>query len=137
MHNHRQNNNMEPEIKKKTLLTSNRIIAVMAVLLILVGSSAYYFYKKATFDPQKQAQKELEIALESVGRHIMLPKDEIPSLATISDPAQLKGQAFFVNAQKGDQVLIFPTSKKAILYSPSLDKLIEVAPVNLGDAAQQ
>lgn len=128
---------MEPEIKKIKVLTSNRIIVILAVLLILVGSSAYYFYKKATFDPQKQAQKELQIALEKVGRHIMLPKDEIPSLATISDPAQLKGQAFFVNAQKGDQVLIFPTSKKAILYSPSLDKLIEVAPVNLGDTAQQ
>lgn len=128
---------METENKKITFLSSNRIIVILAVLLILAGSSTYYFYKKATFDPQKQAQKELEVALENVGRHIMIPKGEVPSLATISDIAPLKGQAFFANAQVGDQVLIFPTSKKAILYSPSLDKLIEVAPVNLGEGAQQ
>ena len=67
---------------------------------------------------------------------MVLPKDETPTLATVSDPEKLKDQRFFVNAVKGDKVLVYSLAKKAILYSPSLDKIIEVAPVNVGGETQ-
>jgi hypothetical protein len=61
---------------------------------------------------------------------MVLPADETPTIATVSDPEKLKDQPFFANAKKGDKVLIFSNSAKAILYSPTEDKIVEVAPIN-------
>jgi|SRR3989338_4062746 len=55
---------------------------------------------------------------------------EISYLATVSDPEILRGQPFFAKAKKGDKVLIYPQSKKAVLYNPSIKKVIEIAPIN-------
>jgi hypothetical protein len=68
-----------------------------------------------------------------VGLLIVLPKNETPTIATVSDPSVLKNQAFFVDAKKGDKVLIYTNAKKAILYDPVIKKIINVAPVNTGD----
>ena len=71
---------------------------------------------------------------EEVGKIFVLPKNEIPTIATVSDPSALKNQAFFADAKKGDKVLIYTNAKKAILYDPVIKKIINVAPVNTGDA---
>ncbi len=60
-----------------------------------------------------------------------LPSGETPTVAAVSDVSKLQGQQFFVNAKNGDQVLIYSNAKKAILYRPSTNKIIEVGPVNL------
>lgn len=49
------------------------------------------------------------------------------------DPEKLRDQPFFANAQRGDKVLIYANAKKAILYNPPSNKIIEVAPVNIGN----
>jgi hypothetical protein len=58
------------------------------------------------------------------------------TMATILDPAELADQPFFMSAQKGDKVLLYTNAKKAILYSPSQNKIVDVAPVNLGSTPQ-
>ena len=102
------------------------------MLLVISIGMGVYFYQKATVDPQKSVQQELNDIVADVGRLMILPADETPTLATVSDPEKLKNQPFFANAKKGDKVLVYPISRKAILYSPSLNKIIEVAPVNPG-----
>mgnify|MGYP001592499805 CR=1 FL=1 len=124
---------MEQDIAtKKTFFARNLVTNVLAVLLVISIGMGVYFYQKATVDPQKSAQQELNDIVADVGRLMVLPADETPTLATVSDPEKLKNQPFFANAQKGDKVLVYPISRKAILYSPSLNKIIEVAPVNTG-----
>ncbi len=71
--------------------------------------------------------------MEAVGRLIVLPEDEVPTIATVTDLEALQGQPFFANAKLGDKVLIFAKAGKAILYDPVEQKIVEVAPVNLGD----
>lgn len=77
--------------------------------------------------------KEVKELVETVGKLVVLPENEQPTVATVTDPSKLEGQAFFTSAQTGDKVLIYATAKKAILYRPSQNKIIEVAPVKLDD----
>ncbi len=104
------------------------IIAIVAVVL------AGYFYLQVRVlkkDPQAVAQREVTDLVMKVSKLLVLPAEEIPTVATVSDPEALKDQVFFVNAKKGDKVLIYAQAKKAILYSVALDKIIEVAPLNI------
>jgi hypothetical protein len=83
-------------------------------------------------DPQKAAQLEADRITAELRNLIELP-DETPTVATVVDVEKLSDQPFFANAQNGDKVLLFPENKKAILYRPSTKKIVEVAPINLGD----
>lgn len=118
--------------KLRTLLTLKTITIMLGVLLALALLSTYYFYRQGHQDTQVEAQQELNQVITAVGKLIVLPTEEQPTLATVSDPEKLKDQSFFKNALKGDQVLIYTTARKAILYRPSANKIIEVAPVNAG-----
>ena len=63
----------------------------------------------------------------------LIPTGEEPTIATVSDPAALKNQSFFSSSAKGDKVLIFTQAGKAVLYRPSINKIVEVAPINKND----
>lgn len=118
--------------KPKAKLNKLGIIAITIVVLILVGAMAtsVYFYRKSKVDPQEVAVKDLDLIIKLVGKHIVLPENETPTLATVSDPEKLRDQPFFANAQKGDKVLLYSESRKAILYNPETDRVVEVAPIN-------
>lgn len=85
-------------------------------------------------DPQKVAQQETQALLDRVGNLIVLPEGETPTIATVSDPEKLKNQPFFAKAKVGDKVLIYTNARKAILYDPVADRILEVAPINIGPA---
>ena len=72
---------------------------------------------------------EMRSLISHVGDHMLLPVGETPTLATVSDLHALEGQAFFKNAREGDKVLMYLVSKRAILYRPSIDRIIEVGPI--------
>jgi hypothetical protein len=50
-------------------------------------------------------------------------------MATVLEQDKLKDQPFFARAQNGDKVIIYTQNKKAILYRPSENRIIEVAPL--------
>ncbi|MFA5770627.1 MAG: LytR C-terminal domain-containing protein [Patescibacteria group bacterium] len=109
-------------------------LAILIALVLLSFSLTLYFYKKYQ-TAQKILQKQLnpderEKLIAQVGKLIELPKEE-PTIANISDKEKLKDQSFFQNANNGDKVLIFTKAKKAILYRPSINKIIEVSQINL------
>lgn len=125
--------------KKRILNLSNAgliVIVVLAILFIGTLGTTYYFYQKAHSVISKDPQKELEQTIKMVGKHLVLPTNETPTMATVSDPEKLRDQAFFANAKKGDRVLIYANSQKAILYDPVADRIIEVAPINSSTANQ-
>jgi hypothetical protein len=71
--------------------------------------------------------------VEEVGKIVLLPDKETPQVALVSDVNQLKGQAFFADAINGDWVLVYNNAKLAILYRPSLKKIVRAVPVTMGD----
>jgi hypothetical protein len=86
-------------------------------------------------DSPAVAEEDVQKLVEEVGELIVLPTDEMPTVATVAEPEKLKDQAFFANAKAGDRVLLYTNAKKAILYDPEAHKIVEVAPINLGPDA--
>lgn len=76
------------------------------------------------------AKEEIKSLIEKVGNIIELPQGETPTIATVTDLSKLRDQPFFSNAKLGDKVLVYAAAKKAFLYRPSTDKIIEVGPVS-------
>lgn len=110
-------------------------IPVLLALLVIAIVASLYLYSEVSAlkqDPDALAQKEAEELVAIVGKLIILPPNEIPTIATVSDPTKLAGQAFFAKAKVGDKVLLYPTARKAYLYDPKTNKILEVAPINLG-----
>jgi len=60
-----------------------------------------------------------------------LPAHETPTVATVVHADKLRGQSFFANARNGDKVLVYGKEKEAILYRPSTDQIVTIAPVTV------
>ncbi|TXI33751.1 MAG: LytR family transcriptional regulator [Candidatus Moraniibacteriota bacterium] len=121
------------------------IIAILIALGILIVGGFWFFNKQKSSSNQTTAESEIKDLTEKVGKLMDLPKDEAPAVATVSDVSKLEGQDFFKNAKNGDKVLAYTKNKKAIIYRPSENKIIEVAfynppvadnPVSSGSAQQ-
>jgi hypothetical protein len=114
-------------------------LLVIAISLLLIVTLAVYFllaYKKNQSDPNLAIQKETKELTGRIGRFMELPLDEQPTLATVTDQDKLKGQDFFVHAQNGDKLLVWPVARKAILFRPSTGKIIEVSNLVSEDKGQ-
>ena len=110
-------------------------IGVTALLLVAFAGTSVYFYNqyKTTKTIARNGQisdKDVSRIVNKVGALIELPQ-ETPTIATVADKVKLQKQPFFSHAEDGDKVLIYSVSKKAILYRPSTNKIIEVAPLNV------
>lgn len=112
------------------------LIVVIVFVVSIVGNVLLFRSVSALkADPEKQAREEMLELVEVVGKLIVLPADEEPTIATVAEPEKLKEQAFFANASVGDKVLLYTTAKKAILFNPTTGKIVEVAPINIGEGA--
>jgi hypothetical protein len=113
----------------------------MVVLALVLGGGLVYGVAKQKPEflglpkGSAQVQSEVDALVSEVGKLIVLPADEKPSVATITDIEKVKDQAFFKNAQNGDKILIYTNARKAILYRESEKKVIEVGAVNINQAS--
>jgi hypothetical protein len=122
-----------------------RIVSLILFVAVLTGSvvTGVYFYRRAVTaeaiikDPTKLGKEEGKRLIESVRKLMEIPADEEPTIATVADASKLKDQAFFANSQNGDKVIVYTKARKAILYRPTTNKIIDVAPVTIGDSAGQ
>lgn len=86
--------------------------------------------------PSPSALASEDALLAAVAKLIVLPSDERPQIITISDIEKFKDQPFFKHAKNGDILLIYPKNKKAILYDPKENRIIDTAPIASGEASQ-
>jgi len=115
-------------------------VKTLVLLLVtgLVGTSVYYFkqYKKIKDNPDAVAQEEVKVVTDALSKIMELPEGEEPTIATVSDKDKLKEQDFFKKSENGDKILVYASAKKAILFRPTVNKVIEVAPLILNEGAQ-
>ena len=121
--------------KIKSYLNDWRLNFALVILLLVSAVSAVYFYSQYTAvktNPQKIAQDEKTALITQVGRLMVLPSEE-PTIATVSNIEALRSQPFFANAKNGDRVLIYVNARKAVLYDPVNNKIVEATPINIGN----
>jgi len=126
---------------KSTTIPIKKIIPVLLVLLF-VGATGYLgldYYKTqrelSEFQGSEEAVaiKEKNDLLKKVGNIALIPQDEDATIATVTDAFRLRGQKFFSQAENDDKVIIFSKAQRAILYRPSIDKIIELASISIND----
>ena len=126
----------------KALRPSKRTAVEIIILALLVGLGLYAWQLRTDKDnlqsqlttlktnPQAAVQQQTTELINQVGSLINLPKGETPTVAAVTSAAQAKQQsAFFKDAQNGDKVLLYVKAGEAILYRPSTNKIIIVAPL--------
>ena len=117
------------ELKQKL----KKVVVPVVVIAAIIFAGYFYFQARALKQsPQAVAQQEINDVVLKVSKLMTLPTGEEATVATVSDLAALKDQPFFASAQKGDKVLIYTQAKKVILYSVTLNKILDVAPLTFG-----
>lgn len=109
---------------------------ISIILVIVLAFSTAYFYKRSisSTNPAVVSESEAKQLIAKVNKLVLLPTDETPTIATVSDPEKLKDQSFFAEAKVGYKVLVYTNAKKAILYDPESGKIVTMAPVNTGSS---
>ena len=128
--------------RKTRVYTIGAILSTASVAMIIgvaIGAGGSWItYEKSTpisLTASSTApvveKKSSETIVERVGKLLLLPADESPTIAAVSDISKLQDQLFFKNAKNGDVVLMFAKAQRAVLFDPELNKIIEVAPLTV------
>jgi hypothetical protein len=121
--------------KNKGQMKIKRMYFWMIVLIAIGGLYGCFHYynkfKSLTADPNVEAQKMIIELVGVLGKLIELPSDETPTVATISEKDKLAGQVFFKNVENGDILFAYTNAMKAILYRPTTNKIVNVAPISI------
>lgn len=104
------------------------LVVVGVILIVATCFSAYLWLNRST--PSLTGEAELKSTVAKVSRHYLLPSDETPALATVTDPSKLT-TPFLKKAKVGDKILIYQSNKIAIIYRPGIDKVVIVGPVSI------
>lgn len=124
--------------KKKGIIKIVILVIILAALIAAVGYLGWNWwqmkqqFQKLTMPQgvQELQKKQTEETIAKVSKHIVLPQGEDPIIATVTDAAALKKESsFYELAQNNDIVIIYAKAKKAFLYDPEGDIILNVGPV--------
>ncbi len=109
------------------------LILGLTMVAVLSSATAIYFWQRSgSNNPNVSVNKNSsDQILADLGKLMVLPDNEQPTIATVSNPEFLKSVPFFDKAKIGDKVIIYVKSKEAILYDPIVKKVVQIAPLNL------
>lgn len=124
------------QIFKKPLLF--RVFKVMGISLVILAGAGFLEWKYALsddlisfFTPGTREEREIQSLIKAVSDRALVPDNEVPTLATVTNKEILKDEPFFAQAENDDKVLIYSDAKIAFLYRPKVQKLIAIAPLTL------
>jgi hypothetical protein len=95
------------------------VVGLLLVIVMMVhGKSA-------------NAGGEVRAMQAKVAKLVLLPTNETPALATVTDPSKLTSNGLLSQAKQGDKILIYAQWKQAVIYRPSVDKVVVIGPVDV------
>lgn len=131
-------NHQEPGPK---LNAWTRLLIILFLALGLAGVWSFWHFREAekkltnnnaVTGQLRDIKKENAELVTRLSRLMVLPEGEDPVIAVISDVSSLaKNQPFYANAHNGDKVIVYMKAKKAIIYDPNADKIVNVGPIFL------
>ncbi len=108
------------------------VLLFVLVSLALLGTTVYFYSRYRSLAKTTKPAEDVGYWVEKVGKHVLLPQGETPTVMTVVDKEKRAGQLFFANAKNGDKILVYMEAKKAFLYNPETDRVIEIGPVTVG-----
>jgi flagellar basal body-associated protein FliL len=118
------------------------ILSLLILLFLISAASAGYFFWKfrqtqkqlvvlSSVEGQKEiAKKDTDELLAKLKKLMIVPENEDPVVATVTDrDALAKDQPFYANASNGDRVIAFLKNRKAIIYNPAKNIIVNVGPI--------
>ena len=112
------------------------VVALAAIITAVNLNNKLQTLKKESVK-QIEATSEVQKMVAAVSQHMVLPADEVPTGAIVSDLSKLKGQPFFERAQLGDVVLVYANTRRAVLWRPSVQKIVEISAINFPSTVGQ
>lgn len=109
-------------------MNTNHSPVKIIILLVVVLIGGYWFYSRSG---ASEGDGEF---VDKVADKVLVPSDVSPKLIVLTTLEQLRGQSFFKQAALGDVIVMYP--EHAILYRPSIDKVITIGAVNPTTSAQ-
>ncbi len=113
----------------KKRLSRPFMVGLVVIIVVILAAVGFYIFGVTRENAQIPNTANLEVAqvqqlIDNVSKLMDIPEKEAPIMAIVSEAANLKSQPFFKNAQDGDRVMIFKSTKQAILYRASDNKII-------------
>jgi hypothetical protein len=127
------------------LLKKDKRYIFVIVIVVLTIATSFFAYRYFTTVQKLNAltsgsltlnKQDIAKLVAKVNKLIILPTDEVPTLATITNVEALaKEQPFYKNAHDGDRLLVYTKAQKAIIFDPNRNVLVNVGPVYVSDSA--
>ncbi len=109
-------------------LTTKKIIIILVIcigLVVIVSATFLFFHKKQNAD-----MNSVDTIKARVGVLYLLPTDEEPALATVTDSSKLSS-SFAGKVQNGDKILFYEKNNRALVYRPGINKVVIVEPLQI------
>lgn len=121
-------------MEKKLVIIS---FVVLAFLAVGGGTSGVYYYSKYQKEllKVKDPQGEAKALLVQLGKLMDLPKDEQPTVETVTNADQIKDRPFFAKAKNGDRVIIYTNARMAILFDSIAGKIMNVGTLSVATSS--
>ncbi|MDB5176261.1 MAG: hypothetical protein JWM81_1119 [Candidatus Saccharibacteria bacterium] len=117
-------------------VTKKQLPWLITAVLVIISVFMFIQYRQAQNKLQGGSQNaRVSGLLKDVSRVIILPTNETPTVATVTNAAKLANQSFFKKAQDGDKVIVYSGQKEAILYRPSTKQIVTVSTVSVSDGS--
>lgn len=103
------------------------------IVIVALAFSVFMFMQyreaKTKLQPAAASKKQVTSLVGSVAKLAVVPTDETPTVITVLDAEKVNNQTFYADAKDGDKVLVFNKKKRAILYRPSTNQIVNIAPI--------
>ncbi|MEO6761593.1 MAG: hypothetical protein ABI220_04440 [Candidatus Saccharimonadales bacterium] len=105
--------------------TTRWLVVIIVAIVVIMGASWLMVEKL-----HKQDLDNVQAIMQDISKHYLLPTNETPALATVTDSKKVQS-AFAGKVEDGDKILIYQTNRKAVVYRPSIDRIVDVEPVSI------